>query len=354
MSDTGPVTVTVGEATAFATSLLAAAGMPDGPAHRTAWALVMADVWGVGSHGMLRLPFYLNRFVAGGTDPRAELRLVSDSGSVAAYDGGNGLGHWQVWHAAEQAAAKAAATGIAVVSVGNSGHCGSLGLYTLPMVEAGLVGLAFSNGPAVMPPWGGHAPVLSTSPLAAAVPTRPHPAIVDLATSAVARGTIAQRRAAGQVLEPGWAFDADGQPTTDPATALGGMLAPMGGAKGYAVAFLVEALTGGLVGPNLAGDVADPLSDEAAGTPQRIAHLVVALDPAAVDSDGRHPDRLAALAERVVGAGGRTPGTGRRGQAEVGADDPLAVAPTTVASLAAAAERLGVPTPSPWAGRRSH
>lgn len=345
-------TITVGEATAFGSSLLHAAGMPEGPAHRTAWALVMADAWGLGSHGMLRLPYYLRRFASGGADPAAELRLVSESTAAAAYDGGNGLGHWQAWHAAEQAVSKASASGIAVVSVGNSGHCGSLGLYTLPMVQAGLVGLVFSNGPAVMPPWGGHAPVLSTSPLAAGVPTRPRPAIVDLATSAAARGKIAQHRASGQPLPDGWAFDAAGHPTTNADEALRGMLAPVGGAKGYAVAFLVEALTGGLVGPNLAGDVADPLSDDAAGMPQRVAHLVVALDPGAVDSNGHHQDRLAALAERIGAAGGRTPGANRRFGIDLGDDEPLVLAAPTVAAVAKSAGELGIAIPGPWAAAR--
>lgn len=341
-------TTTIGAARTFAASLLRAAGMPADPADRTAWALVMADAWGLGSHGLLRLPYYLQRFDQGGADPRAVLRLVSEAPGTAAYDGGNGIGHWQVWHAAETAVAKAEATGIAMVAVGNSGHCGSLGIYTLPMVQAGLVGLVFSNGPAVMPPWGGHTPVLSTSPIAAGIPLSPHPAIVDLATSAVARGKIAEHRAANRPLQPGWAFDAAGAATVDPEAALSGMLAPMGGAKGYAVAFLVEALTGGLVGPNLAGDVADPLSETSAATPQRLAHLVIALDPAGADSNGAGPQRLAALAERITAAGGRTPGANRRFGTDLPDDQPLAVATTTVAKLVQLGADRGVPTPEAW------
>ena len=340
---------TVGAARRFCADLLEAAGMPEIPAERTAWALVTAEAWGLGSHGLLRLPFYLRRFADGGTDPAASLRLVSDTPATAAYDGGNGLGHWQVFHAAQTATAKARATGIAMVSVGNSGHCGSLGLYTLPMLDAGLVGLVFSNGPAVMPPWGGRAPLLSTSPIAAGIPTTPRPSIVDLATSAVARGTIAQHQASSTPLEPGWAFDAAGQPTLDPAEALTGMLAPMGGAKGYALAFLVEALTGALVGPNLAGDVADPLSDASAGTPQRLSHLVIAIDPGAADSDGNARRRLRDLAERALAAGGRPPGWNRRFGADLPDDEPLPVAPATVAKLVAAAAAAGVHVPSAWA-----
>jgi (2R)-3-sulfolactate dehydrogenase (NADP+) len=232
--------------------------------------------------------------------------------------------------------------------VANSGHCGSLGLFVLPMVRQGLVGLVFSNGPAVMPPWGGHAPVLSTSPLAAGIPTRPRPAIVDLATSAVARGTIAQHQARHEPLQPGWAFDPAGEPTVDPQAALAGMMAPMGGAKGYALAFLVEALTGGLVGPHLAVDVADPLSDGAAGAPQGIGHLALALDPAVVDGDGSSDDRLAALAARVVDAGGRLPGSGRSTATELDDAEPLSLSAPTVGALAQAAEDLGVALPEGW------
>jgi (2R)-3-sulfolactate dehydrogenase (NADP+) len=163
------------------------------------------------------------------------------------YDGENGLGHWQLQRAAEVAAERAAINGIAAVGVGI--HIVVLSGFTphqLP--RKGLVGIIFSNGPAVMPPWGGHTPVLSTSPIAAGIPTNP-PTIIDMATSAVARGKIAAKAQSGEPLEPGWAFTADGQPTTDAKAALSGMLAPLGGAKGYALAVLVESLTGALIGP---------------------------------------------------------------------------------------------------------
>jgi len=343
---------TVGEARRLAEELLHAAGMPEGPAGRTAWALVLADVWGNSSHGLMRLPYYLRRFEAGGTDPAARMSVVSETVATAAYDGGNGLGHWQVWEAAERATAKAGEYGIAAVSVANSGHCGSLGLYTLPMVDAGIVGLVFSNGPAVMPPWGGDKPVLSTSPVAAGIPTGPYPAIVDLATSAVARGTIAERQSRGEPLEPGWAFDSHGESTVDPTVALSGMLAPMGGAKGYALAFLVEALTGGMVGPNLAVDVADPLSDASAGLPQGIAHLVIALDPSAFDGNGQSPARLSTLVQRIGDAGGRIPGSKRSPSASLDDDAPLTVPEKTAEAVAGAAARAGVGTPLGWPSPR--
>ena len=305
------MTLTVAAARTLASDLLTGAGVPVAAAARTAAALVLADVWGIGSHGLMRLPYYLERLRAGGCNPSASLRLVTDTGPLACYDGEDGLGHWQVWQAATEASSRCLVSGVAVVAVGRSSHCGALGVYTLPMVAAGMVGLVFSNGPAVMPPWGGTAPVVSTSPIAAGIPCRPHPAIVDLATSAVARGRIQAHAQRGEPLPSGWAFDAAGSPTTDPAEAIAGMLAPLGGAKGFALAFLVEALTGGLVGPALSTEVSDMFTPSDAARPQRISHLVVALDPARLDVSGKAGGRLDQLAAAVVAAGGRVPGAAR-------------------------------------------
>lgn len=336
------------EATEVATDLLLSAGMPDGPARRTAWALVAADAWGRASHGLLRLPFYLARLADGGADPRAELTRVSDRGPTLALDGGNGLGHWQLWEAAEQAVSRAGRSGLAAVSVGNSGHCGALGLYVLPAIDAGMVALVFSHGPAVIPPWGGQTPVTSTSPLAMGFPAAPRPLIVDLACSAVARGKIAEAASAGTELPEGWALDRAGRPTTDPAAALQGMLAPMGGAKGFALALAVEALTAAVVGPNLSTRVADPLDPRATGQAQRIAHLIIVLDPGAFDVDGRGADRLAELARSVGDAGGRLPGADHPLPEDLGPDREVTVADRVAGQLAAEATARGVTIPPGW------
>lgn len=333
--------LTVARARDLARSLLVAAGVPEPEAARTAHALVLADIWGIGSHGLSRLPYYLERLAAGGCNPSAELRPVTDTGPLVCYDGADGLGHWQVWRAAEVAAERCQAAGLAVVAVGRSSHCGALGIYTLPLVEAGLVGLVFSNGPAVMPPWGGHAPVVSTSPIAAGIPCRPRPAIVDMATSAVARGRIQAHAQRGEPIPAGWAFTAAGEPTTDPVEAIAGMLAPLGGPKGFALAFLVEALTGGLVGPALSTDVSDMFAPSEAATPQRIAHLVVALSPDRLDVEGKDGNgRLDALAARVHAAGGRVPGAGRVLPADIDEQAELTISAQATRDLATWTDRL--------------
>jgi len=336
-------------ANAIASGLLRASGMGSGPARRTAWALVAAETCGRASHGLLRLPYYLDRFAAGGTDPRATLDLVRSTTVTAAYDGGNGLGHWQAWDAAVTATEMAASQGIAAVSIANSGHCGVLGLYVRPMVDAGLVGLVLSTGPAVIPPPGGSRAVLSTSPIAAGIPMRPRAAVVDVAMSAVARGRIAEYAASGGQIPAGWAYDADGSPTTDAHAALAGLLAPLGGAKGFALAFLVESLTAGMVGPSLAAEIADPLAPLSAGDPQRIAHLVIAIDPACLDVDGDSHARLDRLGSSIVSAGGRIPGADRRAPAEMHDHDRVTIPGPLAATLVALARDRGVEVPDGFA-----
>jgi (2R)-3-sulfolactate dehydrogenase (NADP+) len=132
--------------------------------------------------------------------------------------------------------------------------------------------------------------------------------VVDLALSTVTRGEIARLARSGSALPPGLAFDVRGEPTTDPAEALNGMIAPIGGPKGFALAFLLEALTGGLVGPALSSEVVDPFDVVRASEPQRVAHLVIAIRADAIDMDGRAGERLSRLASNVDASGGRVPG----------------------------------------------
>ena len=323
--------LTVGTAIDKATELLIAAGMDSAKAATSAHAIVASDRWGIGSHGLMRLPFYLDRLRAGGINPKAELKKVTDMPGLVIFDGEDGLGHWQIQHAAQLAAERAKVQGIAAVGVGRSSHCGALGIYVWPMIDAGLVGIAFSTGPAVMPPAGGNKPLLSTSPLAAGIPTNP-PTVVDLATSAVARGKIQAKAQAGAELEPGWAFTKDGAPTTDAKEALAGMLAPLGGAKGYALAVLVESLTGVLIGPTLSKNIPDMFNHDFDNAPQEIAHFVIAIDASKLSVDGENT-RLADFAGEVNSAGGRLPGSNRVNPGKLNVSDEITITDSVAAQL---------------------
>jgi (2R)-3-sulfolactate dehydrogenase (NADP+) len=191
------------------------------------------------------------------------------------------------------------------------------------MINRGLVGIAFSTGPAVMPPWGGDKALLSTSPIAAGIPTNP-PTVVDLATSAVARGKIQAKAQAGAELEPGWAFTKDGTPTTDAKEALAGMLAPLGGVKGYAVAVLVESLTGMLIGPTLAKNIPDMFATSQDASPQQISHFIIAIDAAKLSVDG-NSGRTTEFVSEVNAAGGRLPGSNRVNPERLNLDDEVTI-----------------------------
>ena len=332
--------IKVGAGLDQATALLFAAGLSPDRAAISARCIVASDRWGIGSHGLMRLPFYLERLQVGGINSKAELKRVTDLPSLAIFDGENGLGHWQLQRASELAAERARVNGIAAVGIGRSSHCGALGVYTAPITSQGLVAILFSTGPAVMPPWGGMKPVLSTSPLAAGIPTNP-PTIIDLATSAVARGKIAARAQSGEELDPGWAFSADGAPTTDAKLALSGMLAPLGGAKGYALAVMVESLTGALIGPTLAKDIPDMFASSQNALPQEIAHFVIAINAQALSVDS-NKDRLEEFSKAVTEAGGRMPGSNRVDPEHLNSDDEINVADNVLEQLQAWAERLHV------------
>ncbi len=143
--------LTVGTAIAKAQELLEAAGVPSEQAATTARCIVASDRWGIGSHGLMRLPFYLARLQAGGIKPAAQLKTVTDLPSLVVFDGDDGLGHWQLQKAAEVAAERAMVNGIAAVGVGRSNHCGALGIYVWPMINRGLVGIAFAGSDLLKP-----------------------------------------------------------------------------------------------------------------------------------------------------------------------------------------------------------
>ncbi|WP_426244685.1 Ldh family oxidoreductase [Nocardioides sp. LHG3406-4] len=318
--------VTVDEAMTLATRLLEGTGLAADKARETARVLVLAEHWGIGSHGFLRLPIYLDRTKAGGFPADAELVTVLDTGPLLTLNGSGGMGHWQMTRATREAVDRAGRFGVSAVAVGNSGHCGALGVYAADAASSGMVGLVFSCGPAVLPAWGGTRPLLSTSPLAAGIPLAGGPVIVDMALSTVARGKIAAYAREGKALPDGWALDSEGTPTNDAQAALTGLLAPLGGAKGFALAFMVEALTAGLVGPLLSADVPDFFSKESQDQPQSIAHLLVVLDPSKLDAGG-DPDaaaqRLLDLAERTRDMGGRVPGSKRTSVDDLSGTDLL-------------------------------
>lgn len=329
-----------GQAVELGTNLLTAVGVPAENALITSKLICAADAWGIGSHGLIRLPYYLNRIVGGGINPKANLVEVKAMTTLKVMDGQDGLGHWQLWQATNSAAKIAKEHGTAAVAVRSSSHAGALGLFTWPAIANGCATFIFSNGPAVMPAWGGSTPLLSTSPLAIGAPGKPTQLIIDLATSAVARGKIAAKAKSGEPVPEGWALDKDGNPTTDAQAALMGMLAPLGGAKGFALAMAVETLTGGLVGPNLAKQMPDMFVESDNNKPQKISHFVVSVNAEFIDDSDYQ--RISQLQHNVIESGSRVPGANKTNPMQLADDMTLNIAPEVVTELDQWSEKLSL------------
>ena len=233
----------------FVTALVAANGVPEDDAGAVADCLVRADLRGVDTHGIARLPGYLDRVRKNLINPRPVLEPKRVSSVASHLDGDNGFGFVVATRAMKEAMSIAQTTGLGLVSVKRSTHFGMAACYLLQAVEAGFIALVFTNASRAMPPWGGREALLGTSPFGAGAPGGERgPFILDMAPSVAARGKIRKALRLGQPIPADYALDADGRPTIDPARALEGVVLPMGGPKGSGLSMLMDILGGVISG----------------------------------------------------------------------------------------------------------
>jgi LDH2 family malate/lactate/ureidoglycolate dehydrogenase len=230
-------------------ALLRAMKVPEDQANVVADVLVRADLRGIASHGVLRLPAYVHKIKAGLLKPDTSWTCLRETPATALYDAGMGLGPVAGLWGIREAIKRAEGCGIGVVGVRNASHFGIAAYYALHAVDAGMIGVAISNAAASMAPWGGVEARLGTNPVCVAIPTQDgSPLVLDMAASVVARGKIRWALREGHPIPQGWALDATGQPTTDPQAAIDGTLLPIGGPKGYGIALVDDILAGILTG----------------------------------------------------------------------------------------------------------
>jgi LDH2 family malate/lactate/ureidoglycolate dehydrogenase len=243
------VKVSAKEAQDFCAECFEKYGVPMADAESIADSLVMANLRGVDSHGIIRIPYYIEGIHKGFVQRSSDVRTIEDSPSMSMLDGGNGLGIPVATKATDLAIDKAKATGVGVVGVRNLGHAGMLAYYMKKVVEQGFIGFTCVNAPAVMIPWGGKENMFGTNPLCIGFPMdKGNPVILDMATSGIARFkiTVAARR--DKEIPEGVALDKHGKPTTDAKEALEGFMLPFGGYKGYGLVLAVEVLSSALLG----------------------------------------------------------------------------------------------------------
>jgi ureidoglycolate dehydrogenase (NAD+) len=227
---------------------LGAAGVPPESAAQTAGLLVQTSLWGIDSHGVARLPHYLNRIAHGSIAVRPQLDFKRTAAGTGRVDGGHGLGFVVCEFAMRHAIELAREAGIGAVGVANSSHCGAIGLYTRQATQAGMIGLGFTHSDSFVTPHGGTKAFFGTNPISIALPGADpaRPFCVDMATSIVPWNRIMNARREGVPVPLGLGVDAEGRDTTD--AALIRAVKPMAGHKGYALAFAIDLLCGPLNG----------------------------------------------------------------------------------------------------------
>jgi len=261
-------------------------------------ALMWCELHGIASHGFNMLPTYLERAKSGGIDSQAKPVISHQRGALLSMDGCGTFGQFIAHSAVEQAITLAKDHGAGIVSVFNGNHAGALGRFTQLLAEAGLIGFMAHNSNPVVAPFGGRKAAIGTNPLSFAFPGSKFPVLVDLATSATAKGKLYDLARTGDEIPAGLALNADGEPTTSLAEALKGILLPLGGPKGYSLAIAIEMLTGVLSGGALGPDI--PSFHKAPDKPQGVSMLVLAIDPVGLIPLDEFKARAAQLEAKIT------------------------------------------------------
>jgi len=342
MKADAPLTIAAPSLLEFGRDCLVAAGMNEDNASSVARALVWADLRGVGSHGVARLPSYVRWLEAGDMNPRPAIRTVSDTPVLAILDADRAAGPIAMNAARDAAMERAKGAGVGIAFVRATTHTAALGHYTEAAANAGFVAIACAASGPIMAYHGARAAGVSTSPLSIAAPGGAFgPIVFDMGTGVVAFGRLAQAKLKGNPLPAGWALDGQGNPTTDPA--LAAIPLPLGGPKGSGLALMIEIVTSLLASNPI---LADALEGNEAGRRHRQNGLFIALDIRRFCD----PDWFAAEAERLARALKALPADqpillpGERGALESArrARQGIALPPGVVSELRALADRKGV------------
>lgn len=264
-------------ARAFVRDILIANSVPQQNAAIVADCLVQADLRGVDTHGINRIPSYLARIRQGVLDATSSPTLHQITPVVAQVEGHNTFGFLSAKMGMTAAINMARSYGIGMVSVKNSNHFGMSAWIVQQAIEADMMSLVFTNSSPALPVWGGISKLMGVSPIACGAPAGDSkPFILDMAPSVAARGKIYKAKRRNEAIPIGWALNAEGKPTTDPEDALNGVMLPMGGPKGSALAIMMDVFSGVLSGSAYAGQVTNPYDPS---KPADVGHFLVAIKP---------------------------------------------------------------------------
>jgi LDH2 family malate/lactate/ureidoglycolate dehydrogenase len=290
--------VEAGDARAFVEAVLVHSGLRPRDASTVATCLVRANLRGVDTHGIARLPNYLDRLQRNLIEPRPLLTPQRVGPSVATLDGQNAFGFVVATRAIDEAIVLARDSGVGIVSARRSTHFGMAATYVLQAIESGFIALVMTNASPGLPPWGSKRALLGTSPIAIGAPVeRGSPFVLDMSPTVVARGKIRRAVELDQPIPLGWALDASGKPTTDPEAALDGVLLPIGDHKGSGLAIAMDILGGVISGAAFGGEVGDQYRDF--DRPQNVGHFFLVIRPDLSISLAEYYSRMASLMQRI-------------------------------------------------------
>jgi LDH2 family malate/lactate/ureidoglycolate dehydrogenase len=276
--DRTPARVPAAALQGFIAAAYRAVGIAASAAEKAAELMAASDISGADGHGVFRLPQYIRRIKAGGLNTAPDIRVTRGGRATALVDGDNGLGSLVVARAVEEAIALARDNGVGWVGVRRGNHAGAAAVYAAMPLRHDMIGLYFAVGNANhLPPWGGIDMLLSTNPIAVAVPALEEPPLVlDMATTVAAYGKVKVAAQQGKTMPEGWMIDRQGEPLTDPNRADDGFLLPIGGYKGAALALMFGLLAGTLNGAANGADVVDFNKDDT--TPTNTGQAICVID----------------------------------------------------------------------------
>lgn len=263
----------------MASAIFEAGGLRKEDAETVARDLVAADLRGLASHGVSRIPMYLERLRRGLVNPKPYIKCTQTAPAALLIDGDNGMGFLVSHRAVKEGTALAARTGIAVVGARRSTHFGMSASYVRQAVAGGYVCMVFTNSSPALAPFGARTAFLGAAPLAAGIPGGKNSPdyILDMAMTIIARGKIRVAATNNDPIPLGLALDSEGRPTTDAKKAFAGVCLPFGGPKGAALAMLMDLMSGMFTGANYGGDVKSLYFDHS--EPQNVGHIFFFMKP---------------------------------------------------------------------------
>jgi L-2-hydroxycarboxylate dehydrogenase (NAD+) len=297
-----PLRVKAAQLETFIASAFETVGISSSEAKSIAQLMARADVNGSEGHGVFRLPQYIRRIKGGAVNVKPNIHIEREAAGMALVNGDNGMGHLVMRYATEIAIEKAKVAGVAWVGVKWSNHAGPASLYASMPVEHDMIGLYLAVGNANhLPAWGGLDMLLSTNPIAIAMPGESEaPVILDMATTVAAYGKVKTKAQRGEMMPDGWMMDRQGRPLTDPKRANEGFLLPIGGYKGYGLALMFGLLAGTLNGAAMGREVVDFNADDT--TPTNTGHCIVAINIQAFQPVAEFKQNVDALVRDLRGS----------------------------------------------------